>query len=428
LLQLIFRLRYTVIMTLSEELSWRGFINQTTYSDITTLDHQKIVFYHGYDVSSDSQTIGNLAAMMLDRCFMRHGHSAIIVAGGATSLVGDPGGKEAERELQSLETIAHNTTCAEKQIKQVFSGFDFKLVNNLTWTHKMNVIEYLRDYGKHFSMTPLIQRDYIAKRIGEDGSGLSYAEFSYTILQGIDYLHLYDEFNCTLQLGGSDQWGNCLSGVDLIRRTRGVEVNVLSQPLVINKSTGKKFGKTEDGAVWLDPKKTTPTEFYQFWITVDDAGLEGYLKIFTELSKDQIDQALSEHSKQPGARHAQVILAREVTSLVHGKDKMHTAEAVTEFLTGKKPIVETDDILDDIRNEIPSVTSSSNGSIIEALVASGLASSATDARRFISDNAISINNAKVSREVFEAADFQNNRLLLRRGKSYKDSTLVELKS
>jgi len=415
-------------MTLSEELTWRGFVNQTTYPDIKAIDDKKIVFYHGYDVSSDSQAIGNLAAMMLDRCMLRHGHEAIIVAGGATSLVGDPGGKDAERELQSVETIAHNTTCAEKQIKRIFTGFDFKLVNNLDWTHKMTVLDYLRDYGKHFSMTPLIQRDYISTRIGEDGAGLSYAEFSYTILQGIDYLHLFDEYGCTLQLGGSDQWGNCLSGVDLIRRVRGAEVNVLSQPLVINKATGKKFGKSEEGAVWLDPKKTTPTAFYQFWINVDDEGLESYLKIFTELSKDEIDKSLAAHAKDPGSRSGQKTLAREVTTLVHGKDKMELAEAVTEFLTGRKPIGEAGSLIDDIRKEISTVSSSADGSIVTALVNSGLATSATDAHRFISDKAISINNNKVNREVFEAADFQNGRLLLRRGKSFKDATLVELKS
>lgn len=414
-------------MTLSEELTWRGFINQTTYADIKEVDNKKIVFYHGYDVSSDSQAIGNLAAMMLDRCMLRHGHEAIIVAGGATSLVGDPGGKDAERELQSVETIAHNTICAQEQIKRVFSGFDFKLVNNLDWTHKMTVLDYLRDYGKHFSMTPLIQRDYIATRIGEDGAGLSYAEFSYTILQGIDYLHLFDEYGCTLQLGGSDQWGNCLSGVDLIRRVRGAEVNVLSQPLVINKATGKKFGKSEEGAVWLDPKKTTPTAFYQFWINVDDKGLESYLKIFTELSKDKIDNALAVHLKEPGSRSGQKTLARAVTILVHGKNKMELAEAVTEFLTGKKPIGEAGSIIEDIRKEISSVESGPDASIVTALVSSGLASSATDARRFISDSAISINNNKINREVFEKADFQNGSLLLRRGKSFKDVTLVELK-
>jgi len=332
-------------------LAW--FYKQTTYADIKEVDNKKIVFYHGYDVSSDSQAIGNLAAMMLDRCMLRHGHEAIIVAGGATSLVGDPGGKDAERELQSVETIAHNTICAQEQIKRVFSGFDFKLVNNLDWTHKMTVLDYLRDYGKHFSMTPLIQRDYIATRIGEDGAGLSYAEFSYTILQGIDYLHLFDEYGCTLQLGGSDQWGNCLSGVDLIRRVRGAEVNVLSQPLVINKATGKKFGKSEEGAVWLDPKKTTPTAFYQFWINVDDKGLESYLKIFTELSKDKIDNALAVHLKEPGSRSGQKTLARAVTILVHGKDKMELAEAVTEFLTGKKPIGEAGSIIEDIRKKSP---------------------------------------------------------------------------
>src|SRR5665213_2245394 len=245
-------------MTLSEELAWRGFINQTTYDDLSVLDNQKVTFYHGFDASADSQTIGNLAGMMLDRLFMKHGHSGVILAGGATSLIGDPGGKDAERPLQDEKTIADNIEKAKQQLGRVLGGYEFKMVNNLDWTRDLKVIEFLRDIGKYFSMTPLIQRDYIARRLGEGGEGISYAEFSYTILQGMDYLHLYDNEHVSLQLGGSDQWGNILSGVELVRRARGAEVNALTVPLIINKATGKKFGKTEEGAIWLDASKTSP--------------------------------------------------------------------------------------------------------------------------------------------------------------------------
>ncbi|MEK7153917.1 MAG: tyrosine--tRNA ligase, partial [Patescibacteria group bacterium] len=253
-------------MTLSEELEWRGFVNQSTFADLKELDTKKWAFYHGFDASAPSQAVGNLAAMMFDKVFMRHGHKAVILAGGATSLIGDPGGKDSERPMQTEQTISFNVHKAEEQLNRIFSGHDFKLVNNLDWTKDLKVIDFLRNIGKHFSMTPLVQRDYIAKRIGEDGAGISYSEFSYTLLQGMDYLHLYDEFGVTLQLGGSDQWGNCLSGVELVRKARGAEAHVITLPLIMNKATGKKFGKSEEGAVWLDPERTSPTQFYQFWI------------------------------------------------------------------------------------------------------------------------------------------------------------------
>lgn len=412
-------------MTLSEELTWRGFINQTTLTDLTVLDNQTWTFYHGFDASAESQTVGNLAAMMLDRLFMRHGHRAIILAGGATSLIGDPGGKDQERPLQDEAQIDQNVSKAEEQLKKTFSGYEFTLVNNLDWTKNLTVIEFLRDIGKHFSMTPLVQRDYIARRMGENGEGISYAEFSYTILQGRDYLHLFDELGCRLQLGGSDQWGNCLSGVELIRKARGEEAHVITLPLIINKATGKKFGKTEEGAIWLDPAKTTPTQFYQFWINSDDEGVEAYLKIFTELSKDEIDAIMAEHRQAPEKRQAQNRLAEEVTKLVHGDDKMQATRAVTRYLTGLDSIGEADNVLEEIRQEIPTIKTPNNGSIIEALTASGLASSNSEARRLLQSNAIAINGERVSRENFEPGDFQNGRLLLRRGKAFKDSALVE---
>lgn len=413
-------------MTLSDELTWRGFINQTTLSDLRRLDKQPLSFYHGYDASSDSLTVGNLAALMMDKCFLRHGHRAVLLAGGATSLIGDPGGKDIERPLQSAKAIETNVRAVERQIQAIL-GRDIKLVNNLKWFGKMNVLDFLRDVGKHFSMTPLVQRDYIAKRMGEGGAGISYTEFSYTLLQGYDFLKLFEDYGVTLQLAGSDQWGNGLSGVDLVRRVKGVEVDVLTCPLIVNKSTGIKFGKSEAGNVWLDPEKTSPTQFYQFWINSDDAGVESYLKIFTELDKPAIEEIMSKHQENPGARYAQTCLARAVTGLVHGKKEAQFAETVTEYLTGKAKITGRDtSAIREIRRDIASVKSKPDGSIIEALVDSGLAASRTEARRLLEGKAISVNNERVERENFDPADFNHGVLLIRKGKKFKDSALVEL--
>lgn len=413
-------------MILSEELQWRGFVNQTTLKDITTLDEKKLRFYHGFDASADSLTIGNLAAVMMDKAFIRHGHQAVILAGGATSLIGDPGGKDKERPLQAEETIHANVAAVKKQLERLLGG-DVTMVNNLDWFKQMSVVEYLRDVGKHFSMTPLVQRDYIAKRIGEDGVGITYTEFSYTLLQGYDFLKLYDDHGVTLQLSGADQWGNCLSGVDLVRRVRSTEVNAYTCPLIINKATGKKFGKSEEGAVWLDATKTSPTQMYQFWINCDDEGVEDYLKIFTELDKEEVDKVMHHHKEAPQVRTAQTRLAQEVTALVHGQEEMKRAEKVTELLTGKAPLSDAGAAaLAVMRQEQPSVTTTETGSIAEALVGSGLAASNSEARRLLAGNAISVNNQKVSRENFEADDFVNGHLLLRKGKRFKDSALVEL--
>lgn len=414
-------------MNLSEELQWRGFINQTTLEDLSVLDGKKVAFYHGFDASASSQTVGNLAAMMVDRAFMRHGHKAIILAGGATSLIGDPGGKDKERVLQDETVIASNVKAAQEQLSRVFRGYEFTMVNNLDWTKKMSVIEFLRDIGKHFSMTPLVQRDYIAKRIGEGGAGISYTEFSYTLLQGMDYLHLFDNYGVTLQVGGADQWGNCISGVDLVRKARGQEAHVITLPLVINKATGKKFGKSEEGAVWLDPAQTSPTQFYQFWINSDDEGVETYIKVYTELDKPTVETLMAKHKVDPKKRLAQKRLAQEVTKLVHGEEEASIAQSVTEFLVGDKEVSQaSEQQLAAMRKEIADVKSSADGSIIDILVESGLASSKTEARRLLAGNAISVNNQKISRENFQPADFQNGRILIRKGRAFKDSALVEL--
>lgn len=401
-------------MTLSEELKWRGFVQQSTFSDIDRLDREKLTFYHGFDASANSQAIGNLAALMLDRLFLRHGHTGILLAGGATSMVGDPGGKDTERSLQSEETIAHNVSAAENQIKRILDGYKFRLVNNYEWTKDVRLLTFLRDIGKHFSMTPLVQRDYIARRIGEGGSGISYAEFSYTLLQGLDYLHLYDKYDCTLQLGGSDQWGNCLSGVELIRKVRGAEVHAMTLPLVIDASTGNKFGKSEGGAIWLDENKTSVFKFYQFWLNIEDDGAEGYLKIFTELGKAEIDGLLERFNADRGAREAQKTLAYEVTKLVHGRKRAEEIIKVTEVLFGKGDFLElAKNEMRILHQELPVVKADSD--LPALIVAAGLARSKTEAGNFLSAGAISINGQKAGPHNLELLVKGNN--LLKRGKN-----------
>ena len=275
-------------MTLSDELTWRGFVNQTTYKDIAVLNGQPITFYLGVDPSSDSMTIGNFAVAMMIRHFIDHGHKAILLVGGATGMIGDPDGKKQERELKTLDEIAHNKAGIAAQYHQIFAGKDFEIVDNYDWFKDMGYLDFLRTVGKHVPMRQMLGREFVQSRLSEDGAGISYAEFSYSLIQGYDFLHLFRTRGATLQLCGADQWGNSLAGVELIRRIDGGEAHIWSAPLVINKSTGVKFGKSEGGAIWLDAKKTTPTEFYQFWINCDDAGIEDYAKIYTLLSQEEL--------------------------------------------------------------------------------------------------------------------------------------------
>ena len=309
-------------MTLSEELNWRNLIRESTFKETGFLDKGKWTFYIGFDASAPSQTIGNLAAMMAVLTFLRHGHKAILLAGGATSLIGDPGGKDEERELAEPETIAKNIEKACEQFRTVFAGFEDQItyVNNLDWFKGFKLLDFLRDVGKNFSMTPLVQRDFIASRLGEGGSGISYAEFSYTLLQGYDYLRLFEDYGCNLQLGGSDQWGNCISGVDLVRRKHQQAVHALTLPLIINKATGKKFGKSESGAIWLEPAMTHPSDFYQFWLNTSDEDVFDYLKIFTPLGAEEIEAVAEQARQNPKGRPAQKKLAEATTQLIHGDD------------------------------------------------------------------------------------------------------------
>jgi tyrosyl-tRNA synthetase len=414
-------------MNLSDDLLWRGLIKDKTFGDTAWLDTPQ-TFYHGIDaVSSDSMTIGNLAAMMTARRLIDAGWKAVILVGGATSLIGDPGGKTAERELKPREEVQKNVEGIKQQINRLFAGKDFTLVDNYDWFKDVGYLDFLRDVGKNFSMTELMQRDFVTERMGEGGSGISYAEFSYSLVQGYDYWQLYKNHQVVLQIGGSDQWGNMLSGVPLIRKKEGAEVHALSMPLVVNKATGVKFGKSEEGAIWLDPAKTSPTEFYQFWINTTDEDVEDYLKTFSLLSKEEVEQVMNDQHANPSGRAAQIALAKHLTELVHGSGDISQAEGVTKFLNAQVSIAEASpEDLEAIRKEIAAVRTSANGSVIEALANSGLASSNSDARRLLQAGAVYINGQSVSRENFEEGDFQNGRLLLRRGKAFKDSALVEL--
>ena len=419
-------LRYTNGMKLSEELAWRGFINQTTYKDLTVLDKESVKFYWGVDPSADSMTIGNLAAAMLVKCFIKHGHTPVLLVGGATGMIGDPDGKTEERDLKSLREIENNKKAIATQYSQIFGKRSFTLVDNYSWFKNMHYLEFLRDVGKHVPVRQMMGREFVQTRLSEDGAGISYAEFSYVLVQAYDFLQLYQKEGVTLQLCGSDQWGNSIAGVDLIRRKTGGEAHVFSAPLITNKASGRKFGKSEDGAIWLDPAKTTPTQFYQFWINADDESASEYLKIFTELDKAEVASIMTRHLADPSLRIAQTALAFEVTKLVHGTDSAYSAQQVTGYLIGRYSIDKADkNDLQELRREIPSIKSSTNGSIIDVLTSCGLAQSNTEARRLIDGNAISINGDKVAREQFEESDFLSGRLLLRRGKAFKDSALVE---
>lgn len=417
-------------MTLSEELQWRGFINQTTLTDLKQLDRSEPwTFYHGYDASADSLQAGNLAALMMDRCFVRHGQKAVLLAGGATSLIGDPGGKDSERQLQAAEIINSNVAKVRTQIEKLFHNEPITMVNNLDWFKDINVLDFLRDAGKHFSMTPLLQRDFITARIGEEGGGISFAEFSYTILQGYDFWKLYKDHNVTLQLAGSDQWGNSLSGVDYLRRVEQAEVHVLTCPLIINKATGKKFGKSEEGAVWLDKERTSVYKFYQFWLNSDDEGVESYLKVFTELNKAKIDQVMNDFNQNKSSRTAQKTLAYEVTKLVHGEEEADSAVKITETLFGSRNINElSESDFVSLEGGLPVVKASNENTLIDLIVEANLATSKTEASRFLGESAIYVNNVQCdsNKIKIETSDFVHGYALLRRGKN--NQVIVKLDS
>ena len=384
-------------MKLSEELQWRGFYNQATFATPAELDERHYTLYLGTDPSGDSLHVGHLAVYMLVRRFLDRGHTVVLLVGGGTGVIGDPGGKEDERQLLSLEVIAKNKAALAAQVSTLFSGKEFTLVDNYDWLKDVSILDFLRDVGKHFSMSQLVQRDFIAKRIGEGGSGISYAEFSYTLLQGYDFWHLHNHYNVNLQVGGSDQWGNILSGIDLIRKKEGDEAYGMTAPLVINKATGRKFGKSEGGAVWLDANKTSVYKFYQFWLNTDDESAIDYIKLFTLLSREDIERIEKEQNDNPSTRIAQKTLAFEVTKLVHGEERTSSVIKVTDVLFGGAVVSElSEDEIAMLAEEIPAVNSGKT--LIEVLTETGVAASNGEARRLIEGNAISVNGQKATED------------------------------
>jgi tyrosyl-tRNA synthetase len=409
-------------MSLSEDLKWRGLIKDKTFSEDGWLDEPR-VFYHGVDASDDSMTIGNLAAMLMARRLLEAGWQAVLLAGGATSLIGDPKDTE-ERELKSREEVEKNIEGIKSQINQLFAGKQFSLVDNYDWFKNVGYLDFLREVGKNFAMSELMQREFITERLQ---SGISYAEFSYSLIQGYDYWQLFKNHGVVLQIGGSDQWGNMLSGVALVRKKESKEVQALSMPLVVDKSTGRKFGKSEAGAIWLDAKKTSVYKFYQFWYNVGDEDAADYLKIFTLLPKDEIDSLESQQKQDPASRPAQKRLAYEVTAIVHGQDLAKKQERIAQALFSGGDISGLDESeIATVRDELPGKKVQPGSSVIEVLVESGLASSNSEARRLLDSKAIYVNNQPFQKPHLDSADFKDGRLILRRGKAYKDSALVEL--
>ena len=410
-------------MTLSEELQWRGFVNQTTFSDTTALDQKPLTFYWGVDPSAASMTIGNLAMAMMVRHFIDHGHSAILLIGGATGLIGDPDGKSEERELKSLEEIAQNKKSIAAQYKQIFEGQEFETVDNYDWFKDMGYLQFLRDVGKHVPMRQMLSRDFVQSRLGEEGAGISYAEFSYSLIQGYDFLHLYQEKGVTLQVAGSDQWGNSIAGVELVRRMAGGDAHIWTGPIVVNKSTGVKFGKSEDGAIWLDPSLTSVYKFYQFWLNVDDEGVSDYLKIYTLLSREEHDKLMIEFESNPTGRLAQKTLAYEVTKLVHGAERADGVLRITNVLFGKTAFSDlTEDDLAMLASEIPVVErvpttyTGSEGPATETVSGSlqkaGVVKSLGEGRRLIEGGGVYVNGERISQDAI-----LQNTSLIRKGKN-----------
>ncbi len=378
-------------MTLSEELTWRGFTNQTTFSDITELDRTKRTFYLGVDPSAKSMHIGNLAAVMLVKQLLAHGHQAIVLVGGATGMIGDPK-QDTERELKTLDEIAINKAGIAAQYKTLLAGEPFELVDNYDWFKDIGYLSFLRDIGKHFSMTQLLDREFVKARIGDGNSGISYAEFSYSLIQGYDFLHLYREKGATLQIGGSDQWGNMLSGAQMIKKLEDREAHVWTVPLILD-SNGKKFGKSEGNAIWLDPALTSPFKFYQFWLNADDEGVGRYLKIFTAIQPADYDELMAQFAADPGSRSAQKYLAYEVTKLVHGVTRAEQAQNVTAVLFGATSFAALSS--EDIAMLAEEIPVAAPGSLVSILVTSGLATSNGEARRLIANGAVSVNGQKI---------------------------------
>lgn len=412
-------------MKLSEELQERGFIYQFSSDDLgEILDGEKRMVYFGIDPTADSIHVGNLAGYMLLNKLMLAGHKVILLMGGATALIGDPGGKSEERPFVDASVVAQQVKKMEEGIRKFVTG-DVLFVNNHDWLSKLSMIEYLRDVGKHFTVNAMIKKDVVANRLTDDNS-ISYTEFSYSLLQAYDYAHLHAEYGCDLQIGGSDQWSNIIAGVDYIRRTTGDTVHALTMPLVVDKATGKKFGKSEGNAVWLSPEKTSPYTFYQFWLNTTDENVIDYLKLFSFLSLEQIIEIAKDFEENPGSRSAQKILAHEVTTFVHGPETAMVVQRVSASLFGEVSLGDLSGEELAILKENAPLTQIENGvSVVDVLVATELATSKREARTFIEGGAVQINGEKIQdAEGVIEKEKMGALVLLKRGK--KNVSLVEI--
>ena len=415
------------------DLDWRGLIAQTTDRDALTRDLESgpISFYVGFDPTAASLHIGNLAVICTMRRFQLAGHKPIPLVGGATGLVGDPSGRNEERSLNDESVVVDWVNRIRKQLEQFLSfegANSATMANNLDWTAPISALEFLRDIGKHFSVNQMLSKDSVSARL--EGGGISYTEFSYQVLQALDYLELYRRQNCTLQMGGSDQWGNIVAGLDLIRKVEGGTGHALTIPL-ITKSDGNKFGKSVGGSVWLDPEMTSPYAFFQFWIGVEDADVEKLLKVFSFKSREEIEVLLVSLKNNPGAREAHRALARELTSLVHGEHNAQQSEAAAKALFGQGELSELDEAtLQSALSQLPRAEIKKEEIIpswVDLLVATGVVDSKSAARRIVKEGGAYLNNEKISGEDFVpsiASALYGRFLILRKGK--RDLAAIEL--
>lgn len=386
---------------LIEDLKWRGLLYQQTDAEgmEKLLNDEKVSLYVGVDPTADSMHIGHIVPLLTLRRFQQAGHRPILLVGGATGMIGDPSGRSEERQLQTVEQIDKNVQGIKAQLERIFEfnagDNSALLVNNYDWIGKMSTIEFLRDYGKLINVNYMLAKDTISSRLD---TGISFTEFTYTIIQGIDFNHLYDHYNVRIQVGGSDQWGNITTGLEVIRKTHEEETKAfgITIPLV-TKADGTKFGKTAGGAVWLDAEKTTPYEFYQFWINSADADVIKYLKIFTFLSREEIEALEVSVQEEPHLRKAQKTLAEEMTRLIHGEEALETAKRITDALfSGDLKALSANEMKNAFKDVPSSELPKEDKNIVDVLVEANISSSKRQAREDVTNGAISINGEKVT--------------------------------
>ena len=407
--------------TIWDEISWRGLVHVSTNADDLRdlLAGPPITYYCGFDPTAPSLHLGNLVQLLLMRRLQLAGHKPLGLVGGSTGLIGDPK-PTAERTLNDATVVAEWVGYLQSQVAK-FLSFEgdnaARLVNNLDWTAPMTAIDFLRDIGKHYRVGTMLKKDAVSARLNSD-EGISYTEFSYQILQGLDFRQLYLDYGCVLQTGGSDQWGNLTSGVDLIKRSEGASVHAIGTPLVTN-SDGRKFGKSEGNAIWLDPALTSPYAMYQFWLNTDDADVVDRLKVFTFLSRSEIEAIGQAHAAEPFKREGQKIVARLVTSLVHGEEATSAAIAAADALFGQGELSDLDEAtLHSVIAELPTADASESTLIVQALVDTGLTSSLAEARRAVAQGGVYLNNVKVTDDAATLAGggLAGSVAILRRGK------------